>query len=211
VAAVRARRIRDTRPATITTAGVLYSYGALCTLHLVRRDVNPIAQPMSYYAIGSHSWLMTSVFFIGALCSFALSIGLRRGMALSWRSRVGLFLLTLTGASLAMCGLFPTDTEGDDVPRTVTGALHDFGSSVLSPCAVSATFLLSGSFAKDGRWRAFHQPARALSFLIPFSVALSRIDALGLRFGGLLQRISGGLLFLWLLLAARRLQVLRRE
>jgi hypothetical protein len=50
-------------------------------LHFLRPDLNPISTPTSEYAVGPYGFLMTSAFFGMSLGSFALVIGLYRGVS----------------------------------------------------------------------------------------------------------------------------------
>src|SRR5215213_6767832 len=81
------------RVATIALVGVAYFAVIIVVLHFLRPDLNLIRRPTSEYAVGRYGFLMTSAFFSMSLGSFALVIGLYRGVSQRARSGIGLGLL----------------------------------------------------------------------------------------------------------------------
>ena len=108
--------------AAIAIAAIAYFAVIIVILHFLRPDLDPISRPTSEYAVGDYSYLMTSAFFSMSFASFALAIGLHRGVAQPVLSRIGLGLLGLWGVGVLVAMLFPIDPEGS--PKTIAGTIH---------------------------------------------------------------------------------------
>lgn len=193
--------------ATVAILSAAYFAVMIATLHFLRPDLNPISQPTSQYAVGPYGFLMTSAFFSMSITSFALLIGLYRGIPESARSRMGLALLGLWGVGVLIAMLFPIDPEGS--PPTMAGTIHQIDGPIAFLCVTAGTILLSRRFNRDENWRLLYNPALLLSLVLLIAFILTFISfATQLGFTGLLQRIHLATLVTWMLLTAARLRAL---
>ena len=188
--------------ANLAIASALYASGAVGVLHFLNREYDVIAQPLSYHAVSAYGWLMTSAIFAFAVSVLALAFALERGAARV--SRVGIAFLLGGGAALVIASIFPTDVTANNLPVTLSGAIHVAASYLASPCLVAAALLLSRRF-DDARRRDAARFALALASWASLVVLLI-VNHLDLHVGGIGQRVFLALIALWLLLTAFRVR-----
>ena len=193
------------RAATIALVGAAYFVVIIVVLHFLRPDLNPIRRPTSEYAVGQYGFLMTSAFFSMSLASFALVIGLYRGVSQSARSRIGLALLGIWGVGVLIAMSFPIDPEG--APQTISGTIHRINGPLAFLSLTAGAILVSRRFKQDEQWRPFHRTALLLSLvMVAVFIATFVNIATGSGFAGLCQRIFLVAFATWFLLTAVRLR-----
>lgn len=189
----------------IAIAGACFVGIAIGVVHLSNHEYDIISQPMSYYAVGANSFLMTTIILAFAASIIALSLVLK--WSIPGLSRGGIGGLQIAGASLVIAALFPTDVTDDAMPVTVAGLVHTAASYLFSPCLVAGALLVSRRF-DNLRFR--HAPTFALA-LVSWSslIILTVVNLLDLQIGGIGQRIFLATILLWLLMTALRLPLHR--
>ena len=173
-------------------SGISVAIGLACVivLHLVRRDLSPIEDRISEYALGRSGPLMFIAFVatgIGILClAWALwRVGGR------W-SRAVPALLAVAGVGMIVSGLFPTD-------RLRSGAAADAVHSRAS--ALGTIALVAGALMWSVLRAGRHRVDIALAVLAAgFAAASSALH--GSSISGLSQRLLWLTLLLWLIVSA---------
>ncbi len=203
------RRLRMNLPrvlGSIVIWGVATAFALYVALHLLRPDYNPARQFLSAYAIGPFGGLMTAEFFVQALISLALAVGLLLKVRRSRSLLVGCLVLIIVAVTLVILGLFPgnlSDLNGGPLSRS--GAIHQFTGMISFPSRIVAFLLLPRAYKYDQQWQAFARTARrvGLAFLGLFIafVVVVRWDL-----GGLAQRAAVAVGLLWLLLNGLQLR-----
>lgn len=185
----------------------VYAGIALGIIHLSNHEYDIISQPMSYYAVGTSSYLMATVILTFAASMMLLGFALEQ--SIPGLSRKGIALLKVAGASLAIAAIFPSDVTDNWLPETSTGFVHTIASYLFSPCLVIATLLLSRQFNAP---HFCHIPTFVLALASWLSlIVLTLVNLFNLQIGGIGQRIFVGLTWLWLMVTELRLQkTLRR-
>jgi hypothetical membrane protein len=143
--------------------------------------------------VGASSWLMTSVLGAFAVSVLALAFVLQRDAARL--SRTGVAFLFSAGAALVLATIFPTDVTANNLPITVSGAIHVAASYLASPCLVAAALLLS--------------PRQRLAYTLALAswtalVGLVAVNHFNLQIGGIGQRIFLAVGWLWVMFMALR-------
>jgi hypothetical protein len=198
-------RKQATWTATVALVAIAYFAAIIAALHVLRPDHNPIQRPTSEYAVGPHGWLMASAFFSMSVASFALVLGLSRGVPPPVRSRLGLGLLGLWGAGVLIAMTFPIDPDG--APQTLSGTIHRVNGPLAFLSLTAGILLVSRRFRHDDTWRPLHRPGLLLSLvMLAMFVATPLSLAAGLGVAGLAQRISLAAAVTWFLLTAGRLR-----
>src|SRR3954462_7285636 len=81
---------------------------ALATLHILKPEVHPSRNMISLYALGRHGWVMMLCFAAFAAATACLCAALTAHVS-SFLGGVGLALLLLASAGLAIAARFPMD------------------------------------------------------------------------------------------------------
>jgi hypothetical protein len=176
-----------TRPVTATspTAARLSLAGAatfvvlLAGLHLLKPELDPSWHFISEYAIGRHGWMMVLAFGALAFSYVMLTVALRSQLRTIW-DRIGLALLLVSAAGLAIAASFTTDpiTASKDAV-TSEGKLHNLGGT-LGIAMPFAAAIISWSLARNQAWASARRPlmwATALA-LLSFLVSLSSLSVM---------------------------------
>jgi hypothetical protein len=202
---LRTRRQQTARVATVALVAVAYFAVIIVVLHFLRADLNPISSPTSEYAVGRYGFLMSSAFFSMSLGSFALVIGLYRGVSKRARSGIGLVLLGVWAVGVLIAMSFPIDPEG--APQTISGTIHRINGPLGFLSLTAGTILVSRRFKQDGLWRPIHRSAVILSLVMLTAFIANFLNiATASGFGGLCQRIFLVAFVTWFLLTATRLR-----
>lgn len=166
-----------------------------------------LGDTISELAIGRFGMIQTISFFVAALGSLALTLGLWRMLPKTKGVRVGTGLLAIWCLGLVVDGIFPIDPLVPGVAHSSTSLVH-LGAAVLAfICVLLSMFVLSFSFRKIDDWRAFVPWSFTLGVL---ALAAFFLPSEGGR-AGLYQRIFVGIVMLWLALVALHLRNLARE
>lgn len=190
--------------ALIAVFGIVYFIAAVCALHFLRPDYNPVNHAVSNYAVGPFGYLMTSAFFVLALSVMALAASLFFGMALSKVSRVAVLLLCLSSCGIVVMAIFPGDAHALHPPITITGEIHWAAAAFSFLCIMVVAFLLAFSFKADERFQRFQQPCLVLAMAMVAALLLYGALAL-VGWTGIGQRIYLAVCLLWLLFLAERI------
>ena len=102
--------------AVVAAAAAVVDLLVLGLLHLVSPEVDPVARPVSEYALGDFGWLATIRTLAQGIGPIALAVALRH-------ERVGALLLLVVGLLKLALPLFPVDALG--APATSTGQMHN--------------------------------------------------------------------------------------
>ena len=180
--------------AVVAAAVAVVDLLVLGLLHVVSPEVDPVARPVSEYALGDFGWLATIRTLAQGVGPIALAVALRR-------ERVGAVLLLVVGLLKLAMPLFPVDALG--TPATTEGQVHNLLGNVTFFLFPVAVLVLIGALRRLGSRMA---PAVAVALAIATAGVLVA-NAIG-GFG-LAQRAYLALCALWLLLAA--LAVLRNR
>jgi len=148
---------------------------------------------------------MTSAFFSMSLGSFALVIGLYRGVSQRARSGIGLVLLGIWAAGVLIAMSFPIDPEG--APQTIPGTIHRINGPLAFLSLTAGTILVSRRFKQNGLWRPIHRTAVILSLVMLAAFIATFLNIVtASAFAGLCQRIFLVAFVAWFLLTAARLR-----
>ena len=200
------RAMRPSCPAptvnAVSRGAVLASLGvaltAMVALHLVQPELDPIAQPVSFYVWGRHGWLLPVA--LGAFGVALLALTLARPGA-GGRTARPRQILGLVGTLLVLTALVPGDRwfpwEG---PPTIPGLVHA-GAAMLGP-ALLVWPMIAWAPPRDTRLR------RALPWLVGvyFAGLTGSATSLGLGFLrdtpppgiGLLERVLASAAAVWM-------------
>ncbi len=107
--------------ASAAMAGAAAFTVVVLAFHLLRPDLDPALDYISYYAVGRYGALMVAAFVALGLGCVALALAVR-GATRGAISLIGCTLLGLAGLGLIVGGIAPSDLEG--APPTTTGAVH---------------------------------------------------------------------------------------
>lgn len=187
-------RTRSAAAAFVVVA-TIYSMATIVFIHVLRPGDDPLASPISQYAVGRFGYLMTACLLLWGLAGWALAVALSPGPSGSEPSRARLGLLVVFGAGLVVAAFVPVDVPYDMWHLSPTGKVHVFGASVSTLTAAIAAVLLSH---RQARW------SRALAWVV-FAVmpAVFLSAALVPAFFGLVQKIYALLVLIWMLVTAR--------
>jgi hypothetical protein len=161
-------------------------------LHLVRRDVSPVANRISEYALGRSAPLMFAAFVITGVGILALSSGL--ASVAGGGSRAVPCLLAVAGVGMVCTGVFPTDRLRSGA---TTDAIHSYASSLATVALIASA--VTWSFRGAPRHRLDTAFAVIAVGLGAASSALHRAPASGIS-----QRLLWLALVLWLIVTAYR-------
>ena len=189
--------------ALLAIVGMAYYLLSVVAVHLLRPDIDPVSEPVSYYAVGPYGFFVGIAIFALGVGSLALTLGLRLGIAPPGRSRVGLLLLALYGVGQLGVALFSIDAES---AQTTTGLVHNIAGNISFFCFPPAVILLSLDMGKDERWRSLKRPALALSLVVLVGAIMVLVSANVVGGFGIAQRLFLLATVLWMLLAAIRLR-----
>lgn len=168
-------------------------------LHVMRGEINPLRQVMSEYANGSHGLLMTIVFYGFGLSSLALAFRLRRAINRRGITRPFPLLLALAGVGLIASGVF--EVERAFVPDTIEEVVHSNASVVAFMLLIASMLLFSLACWSDARWWSFRWTSTTLAIAGAATAMATPLSA-GTGWSGLVQRLLGLTVLLWLMFTA---------
>jgi hypothetical protein len=163
-----------------------------------------IGDNISELAIGRYGHLQTAAFLAAGVGTLAIAVSVRRTTDGAWGSRVGSLLVGFFGLGPIFAAIFPTDridTPADLSSMTTVGTVHVATALVSFVGGIAGMFVLTRTFKRDVRWRAFW-PA---SLVLAFAALVVFFAQGGGPWVGLYQRMLVGTITLWLALIAFRL------
>jgi hypothetical protein len=172
--------------ATVAIVGLAF-FAVIASLLPLISEYTLTADTISELAIGRFGYLQTVAFFAAGLGTLALAWGIREVTKGSWGSSLGSTLVGLYGVGIVLAGL-----------------VHIVVSVLAFVLSIVGVFVLSRTFKRDARWRAFWPWSLALAF-----TALVGFIMLAISEGawiGLIERIFLGTVFLWQVLVAFRIR-----
>ena len=150
--------------AWVALAGIVAFAVAVLALHGLQPALSPATQAISFYAHGTHGWLLTAGLLALGLGSLALSAGLARGVRGATAARAGRWCLGVWGVGVVLGGIFPADPPGNwAAPPSVAGWVHGNAALVAFAALPAAAVLLSLAFRRDPRWRRVAAISSALA------------------------------------------------
>jgi hypothetical protein len=195
-----------------TQVGLFCSAAALVALHLLQPDRAPAASPIGTYALGEGGLVTILAYLALALALASAAIGGLQVLPAGAPRLLAALCLGLGALGTLVSGIFPSDGS---VPPTAPGSPDGWIHLVASLSA--APFYLLGPLAftlgtrGDPRWDGIRRPMVAVATGLGAALAFLGLGAVGMRLTGAAERSLVALLLLWLLLAGRRIQVLRRR
>jgi hypothetical protein len=198
--------------AIIAIIGISSVLVEIVAVHFLRPDLDPLASPISQYAIGPYGAFMTSALLIWGLASLLLAVGLHRRVRPSGWLGGGFLLLVVFAVGLVSTSIFPMDVPfppENFSPKSFTavGFIHVLSATIASVCFPFAALLLAKSFQKDERWQVFHRPAYVLAWVnLAACMSFFIISGVSIELFGIAQKIFAVLALIWLLLTAIQLR-----
>ena len=184
------------------TGPIIYA-AVVFTLGFIQTDYNSIAQSMSELGATNapYALIMNSMgFALLGIVMMAFAVGLHRGI--KGQPKIGPILIGLSGFSLILTGIFHTDPGWVDV--TLSGLVHSIFATIAAFSLTFAPLFLLQRLKNDGRWQGY------VTYSVVSPIVALLISAMyGFMvlepWAGLLQRISMGVMLLWVEVMAIRL------
>jgi Protein of unknown function (DUF998) len=177
--------------------GTAVMLAAMASLHVLRSDLDPITQVMSYYGPGPYGCVFTislGAFGIGLVALAAL---LRRGLDSQQQSPVALSFVAIAAASALVVAIFNADLP--NASHTLHGMLHGLGALFFWTAFPVAAIDLSSRLRQRAVTRAFGRLSLALGVLSLIELVLSLAIS---PLGGLLERALLATDAAWVVLVA---------
>jgi hypothetical membrane protein len=163
----------------------------IVVFHFLRPDVDPLMRGVSRYAVGRYGQAFNAASLILGVALVATGFGFRRIAPDS--GTVGVYLLWLSAAGIALAGAFPLravdSMAAENLPPQAGGVLF-------FPAAAAAAVLLSRA---TGRHEALAWATVAAVTVFFLSVGVPALQLTAVR--GLLQRACFVAILSWLVLA----------
>lgn len=186
-------------------AGLAYFLSGLFLLHLAEPETHPLHWLMSEYGWTGHGWLFNQSLLalsVGFLCFCFAFIRLRHRSVLSW---ISFALFLIAGLSLAGVAFEPLGHPDSDARN------YEMHNVMAITCFFTVTLGLivgSLSFLTDRAWRDMVPLALLISLVngwMFFRIGYAAVYEDGL-YQGLWERISTGLILLWMTLCTLRIR-----
>lgn len=191
--------------------GAVCSLAALVTLHVLQPGRAPASSPIGSYVLGEGGLLTIPAYLGLALALAAAAVGSLQ--ILQPRPLRGLAALCLGLAAIgtAAAGVFPSDGS---IPPTPPGSpdgwIHLATSLSALPFYLMGPTIFTLATRGDPRWDDVRRFMAALSVGLGGTLGFLAMAAVGMGLTGAAERSLVGFLLAWLLLAGRRIQLLRR-
>ena len=180
---------RTTGLSILVVAMAAFDLLVLGVMHLLRPDVDVVADATSTYAVGSFGFLAIAAVFAVAVGALVLAFALRKAVATA--STLGVGMLTLFGVCKLIQAFFPIDVEPDLV-TTTAGSVHNIVGNIAFFSLPVAAVLVA---------RSLRRRSMILSWLLVLSVVV--VLTTGFTGGfGVAQRLFLVLSSSWMLFAA---------
>jgi len=188
---------------TIALIGICLFVILIIVLHFLPTGYDPLRRPTSEYAVGKYGFFMTIAFLGMSVGSFALVVGLYKGM--SRRPKLGLILLGIWAVGVLVAMIFPIDPEG--TPSTTIGTIHVTNGPITFLSLTIGAILVSIGFRRDVNWSSLYRNALMLSLimLIIFICVVVNFAA-GFGYEGILQRLYLVIFSTWFIMVTLHLR-----
>jgi Protein of unknown function (DUF998) len=133
----------------------------LVSLHVLSPEFDPSFRMVSEYALGHYGWVLSLMFLVWGVSSWALAIALWPQVK-TRAGKVGLWLLVIAGLGEAMASVFDIT---HDVGHSIAGVLGIGGFPI-------AAVLLSVSLGRSQAWRGTKKPLLWIANLNWISVVM---------------------------------------
>jgi len=160
----------------------------LASLHVLKPELDPSWRFISEYAIGEYGWIMVLAFFSLALSYVMLFVTLRSQIR-SVVGKIGLGLLLVSAAGLAIAGIFTTDpiTTSQEA-MTTEGNLHSLGGTLGFAMPFAALFVTWSlrrlpEWTVARRWLFWSTGLALIGFLVSFLSLGAMLSQSGGQFG----------------------------
>lgn len=173
-------------PGRVAYVATLAFVVAVLALHGLKPEIDPAWRFISEYGLGNLGWLMNVAFIVFGLGHMALVVALDGCLRGNWKGRLAQACLVVSGAGLAVAGVFTTDSiltpPGD---ATLSGQLHNIGGGMgmAMPIAVA---LVTWRLLKDASWASGKHSLVGSASLALVGTAVSAVSL------GVLLARSGG-------------------
>lgn len=197
----------------LAIASVVYYVLVVLAMHVLQPELNPLHTPMSVYVLGDYGFLMTTTYFASSAGFLGVGFGLSQTLPRTRLTGVALAATVLASTGSLVAGIFPTDWPPP--MRSTSGQLHELAGLVTFPAVIIAPVLFSLKFWSDEYWRRVSVVALGVSAgivaacavfwgLIAVAISEGVVDRPP-DFLGLVQRISFGLFWVWMIVVGRHL------
>lgn len=179
------------------TGPILYTI-LVITLGFLEPGYSHITQTMSELgAVGAQyaNIMNTAVFPLSGLLIFVFAFRLHRDISNGKYSKIGPTLIAVSGAALVMTGIFRCDPGCEDI--TTVGTTHSIFATIAAIPMIFGALAISPRLKRDNRW---HDYAAYSLITVVVAVASSILFVLDVfePWVGVLQRISMGVMLLWI-------------
>jgi len=190
--------------ADLALLGIAINLIALLVSPLVRPDLNPWRDSLSYYAVGPSSWLQSVAFGAMGVALAALGLGLKRvPVAPRWRTLCRA-MLVVSGVCSVGLFVFPMGAPG---PRTFIGDLHQTAGTIGGVAQLIAAFAFAVAVRHSRQWSTFFIPAIVALLLAATGALLTQIAIwypdLGIPMGATMRLVVVPLVLFWGAVAIR--------
>jgi len=191
------------RLAAPLTAAILFSGGAIASLHLLRPDIDPLARTISQYLNGDYTIVARAAIAAAALSAALFARELPRVLTDTRAVRWSRALLLVTALGFGITALIPPDVPTIELPLSPGGWAHRIAAVVAFFAMTGAAVILTRQIPGDDRWPPVGGALRALVALAVLALLFGLLVAL-LRWPlfGLAERLLTLLVMLWMAVAA---------
>jgi hypothetical membrane protein len=149
---------------------------------------------------GSHAWIMNTGFLLLGLFLLVFAFALHYGICDG--SRIGPFLMAVTGVCMVMVAGFHCDPGCIDV--TLTGKLHSIVATISAIAMIAAILIISYRLQKDERLKGYSEFTVIIG-IVAGIISLLLFSAAFEGYAGAIQRISMGIPLIWVEVMAVKL------
>jgi len=158
--------------ADLALLGIGINLVALLVSPLIRPDLNPWRDSLSYYAVGPSSWLQSVAFVAMGAATIALGLGLKRSpVQPRWRS-LSSAMLVVSGVCSVGLFVFPMGAPG---PRTFIGDLHQTAGTIGGVAQLIAALAFAVAVRHSRHWSSLLTPAVVALLLAATGALLTQI------------------------------------
>jgi hypothetical protein len=182
---------------------VAYWLAVVVAMHILQRELDPVAVPMSVYVLGVHGAWMTTSFFAAAAVWLVLALGLPKALPPTPWAKAGIVLYCVAACGDVAMGLVPTQFPVTP-PLSPDGAIHLVASLVAFNAIAFGSLCFSRAFRTSLHWRPMSRVATILAVLMLVLLYVGVFVLLRDGITGLVQRALVVVILLWIGLVARR-------